>query len=82
MPMQKPLENKPGMGVLFHRKVEEGSRRPTLSGGINIDGVEYELAGWERVSKNDKAYISLTIKPVTAHQQFPKQDEERGRWQP
>lgn len=67
----KPLENKPGMGVLFHRKAD--GNRPTLSGGCNIDGTEYEIAGWERTSKAGKEYISLSIKPA---------QREEARWQP
>lgn len=77
MAMNKPIECKPGTGVLFHRKAE--GNRPTLSGACNIDGVDYEVAGWERTSKAGKEYISLTIRPVTAHQQFPKRESE---WQP
>jgi hypothetical protein len=68
----KPLENKPGQGVLFHRKAE--GNRPTLSGGVNVNGQEYELAGWQRTSKAGVEYISLVIRPVT--------QREEGRWQP
>jgi uncharacterized protein (DUF736 family) len=71
--LNKPLENKPGRGVLFRRRAD--GNKPTLSGGVNIDGTEYELAGWEQTSKAGKDYISLTIKPVT-------QQREAGRWQP
>jgi hypothetical protein len=67
----KPLENKPGWGVLFHR--EASGNRPTLQGGVNIDGTEYELAGWQRTSKGGTEYISLSIKPARGAQE---------RWQP
>lgn len=70
----KPLENRPNSGVLFHRQVENGSKRPDLSGGINVNGTEFELAGWSRTSKNGREYISLTIKPV--------RDAAEDRWQP
>lgn len=78
----KPLENKPGMGVLFWRKAD--GNRPTLSGGVNIDGQEYEIAGWNRTSKAGKEYISLTIKPAGAGWQQDRDDDRgnRGRWEP
>jgi uncharacterized protein (DUF736 family) len=75
----KPLENKPGKGVLFHRRAE--GNQPTLRGGVNIDGTEYELAGWEQTSKSGTEYISLSIKPARAAQSQPL-PEMRGRWQP
>lgn len=69
----KPLENRPGSGVLFHR--EKNGNRPTLTGGFNWNGEEFELAGWEKVSKNGKPFISLSVKPAS-------KAAEEDRWQP
>lgn len=71
MPM-KPLENKEGQGVLFHR--EKNGNRPTLTGGFRINNEEWEISGWERVSKAGKEYISLSIRK-------PREAAE-DRWQP
>jgi uncharacterized protein (DUF736 family) len=69
----KPLENRPGSGVLFHRQAD--GNRPTLTGGFNWEGQEFEISGWEKVSKAGKEYISLSIKKA-------RTAEEQGRWQP
>lgn len=58
--MPKPLENRPGSGVLFHQ--DANGNRPTLRGGVNIGGVEYELVGWDKVGKAGTTFISLSIK--------------------
>jgi hypothetical protein len=52
-------------GVFFRndRKKPE-SREPDYRGRLNVDGAEYELAGWVREGKNGK-YLSLSIKRVT-----------------
>lgn len=54
------LENQEGRGVLFQQRNVEG-KQPTWRGGINIDGVEYEVAGWENKSKHGVPYISLSV---------------------
>ena len=58
--MPKPLENKPGQGVMFFRDNVEGNR-PNFQGGFNWEGEEFEIAGWSRESKGGRQYISLKI---------------------
>lgn len=50
-------------GVLFkNEQKEEGSKHPDYRGKINIEGEEYELAGWIQTAKNTgKKFMSLTI---------------------
>jgi hypothetical protein len=67
--MPQQLENRPGSGVMFHRDPE--GNRPTLTGGVNIDGVEYELSGWEKVSKKGTPFISLSIQRAGAWRRQP-----------
>lgn len=52
------------------REGKEGEKDPTLSGTINIDGVEYWLNGWTRESENGK-FISGTIKPKEPRRSGP-----------
>jgi hypothetical protein len=59
---------------MFHREAD--GNRPTLSGGFNWEGTEFEISGWERTSKNNKPYISLSIK------KRPNEREGKGRWEP
>ena len=56
----KPLDNKPGWGVMFEQRVAADSKQPTLRGGIHIEGLgEVVIVGWERYSKNGVKYWSL-----------------------
>ena len=55
-----PLSNKPGHGVLFADAKASGNQ-PNYHGGVNIDGVEYRLTGWKKMSKAGKSYLSLAV---------------------
>jgi uncharacterized protein (DUF736 family) len=44
---------------LFRQRAE--GTQPNFRGGCNIDGVEYEIVGWNRRSKRGKDYISLKV---------------------
>jgi hypothetical protein len=55
----RALENRPGHGVLFTQRAE--GAQPSWRGGVNIDGVEYKLAGWIEQSKSGVEYVSLAI---------------------
>ncbi len=57
----KPLSNNPGHGVLFRVRDKQSEKGPDLKGGLNLDGVEYELAVWERESKRRQPYFSISI---------------------
>ena len=43
-------ESKPGEGVLFFNDKKQG-KQPDRRGTLTIEGVEYEIAGWNRESK-------------------------------
>jgi hypothetical protein len=57
----KPLSNEPGRGVLFRVRDKQNPKGPDLKGGLNLDGVEYQLAVWERESKRGVPYFSISI---------------------
>ena len=49
-------------GVLFPNKYkEESDSKPHFLGTINVEGIEFRLAGWEHTSKNGKDYISVRV---------------------
>ncbi len=54
-------ESKPGEGVLFFNDKKQG-KQPDRRGTLTIEGVEYEIAGWNRESKGGKLFTSLTAK--------------------
>lgn len=52
------FEQKEGQGSLF--KNEKGNdRQPDYRGRIMIGGTVYEIAAWERTSRNGASYLSL-----------------------
>ena len=51
-------------GVLFPNKQKvDGDSKPELSGNINIDGKEYWLSCWDKVSKAGNEFKSLSVQP-------------------
>jgi uncharacterized protein (DUF736 family) len=49
-------------GVLFKNEKEKDSQ-PDYKGTLNVEGKEYELAAWIKVSKKETKYMSLSVKP-------------------
>ena len=49
--------------ALFRVTDKQGNeKRPDYSGNLNVNGVDYELSGWMKVSKKGNKFMSLTIK--------------------
>ena len=59
----KTLDNQPMRGVLFKQTDKSNDRAPDWKGGLNIDGTEWEVAGWEQVSGRGTPYVSLKLSP-------------------
>jgi len=51
-------------GALFKNNKMTSEKSPTMTGPINVEGKEFRLAGWTKVSKAGDKYISLSIEPV------------------
>ena len=64
--------SKPNTGALFTNEKTQG-KQPDLTGSININGVEYPLAGWERTSSNGRRFFRLTTKVNTETSDQPPQ---------
>lgn len=47
-------------GILFVNDTKGNEKAPTLKGKLNVNGKEYELAGWTKQGKNGEFY-SLSI---------------------
>ena len=54
-----PIQNKPGQGVMFPNDQQGNPNRPAWRGSINIDGKEWEISAWNKVSQRGANYISL-----------------------
>jgi uncharacterized protein (DUF736 family) len=48
-------------GVLFQNSDKKTDKHPDYTGKLNVNGVEFRLAGWKRLSKNGKPFLSLAV---------------------
>lgn len=49
-------------GVLFKNNKKSKDTHPDYQGNVNIDGVEYDLAGWKKEPKNGgDTFLSLKV---------------------
>lgn len=73
-------ENK---GVLFRTQEKKTDKHPDYEGNITIDGVEYWLSGWARVSAKGTKFLSLSVKPkVQPETRKPSHDGAKARQLP
>ena len=49
-------------GALFANKKKETEQHPNMNGSINIEGTEYWISGWTKVSAKGEKFISLSVK--------------------
>jgi uncharacterized protein (DUF736 family) len=49
-------------GSLFKNEKKTEDRHPDLSGSININGKDYWISGWSKVSKGGQKFISLSVR--------------------
>ncbi len=61
-------------GSLFKNDKKTEEKHPDLSGSINIEGMEYWISGWSKVSKGGQKFISLSVRQ--------KQEQTRQSSQP
>lgn len=60
-------------GALFKNKDKKGNQ-PDFRGPLKVDGVEYEMSGWQKKSSSGDSYLSLAIQVKDAWKK-DKQDE-------
>ena len=59
---EKEYDNTNRGAMFVNSYKEEGDNRPDFTGNVNVDGVEYKLAGWKRTSeKKGTRFISLSV---------------------
>jgi uncharacterized protein (DUF736 family) len=56
------FEQKPNSGALFKNERKNSEKQPDFTGTIDIEGEQFKLAGWSRVSKKGTKFISLSVK--------------------
>ena len=48
-------------GAIFKNKYKESDKHPDLTGPLNVDGVEYQVAAWSNENDRQGKYLSLKI---------------------
>ena len=65
------FENKENYGALFKNDNKSKDSQPDYTGRVNVEGAEYQLAGWIKESKAGNTYLSLKVSDAT---NFEKKD--------
>lgn len=53
-------------GSLFKNDRKDDAKFPDYKGSLNVDGTEYWLSAWIKVSKDGNKFMSLSIKNKNA----------------
>jgi len=62
--------NNTNTGALFSNKKTKETQ-PDYKGKVNINGVDYDLAGWIKTSENAGKYLQLKVS-----EQFKKEEQQ------
>lgn len=63
-------------GVFFREKEKKNPKGPDYRGKLNVEGKEYEIAGWIRESKAGNKFMSLSVQEPRQKQEKPKDDRQ------
>lgn len=59
-------QRKPGDGALFTNRKQKDSHPDMRGDFLGLDGNEYEIAGWQKSTRNGDPWWSLKIQPKRA----------------
>ena len=48
-------------GALFTNERKESEKHPDFNGTVNVEGKDFRIAAWKKMSKKGKDYMSLSI---------------------
>jgi hypothetical protein len=65
-------------GALFQAKEKKTDKHPDYDGTINVDGHDYWVSGWKKVSKNGNTFLSLSVKRKDGTSARPGQSEAKA----
>ena len=63
-------------GALFPAREKKSDRHPDMTGNLDVNGVEYYINAWTKVSKQGKKFLSLSVNPK---QQVAKQAVQQAQ---
>lgn len=73
--MSQEYDNK-GTGVIFFEDDKKSDKHPDFKGSMtDLDGKEFWVSGWKKVSKNGKKLISLKIESKDSQKK-----EQKSGW--
>ena len=49
-------------GALYKNDKKGNEKRPDFTGKINVNGQDFDLSGWMKVSKSGNKYMSLSVR--------------------
>ena len=58
--------NNTNRGSLFKNDRKDDTKFPDYKGSLNVDGVDYWLSAWIKISKDGAKFMSLSIKNKNA----------------
>jgi uncharacterized protein (DUF736 family) len=53
-------------GSLFKNDRKDDAKFPDYKGSINVDGIDYWLSAWIKISKDGNKFMSLSVKNKNA----------------
>jgi hypothetical protein len=59
-------QRKDGDGSLFKNGYKQKDAHPDMRGDLMLDGKEYEIAGWQKSTRNGEPWYSLKVQPKRA----------------
>lgn len=62
-------------GILFTNDRKESEKHPDFTGKLDVNGKEYQLAAWNRTSKNGKNFLSVSISEPRQFDQRPESEQ-------
>lgn len=66
-------------GALFTNSRKKSDKHPDLTGNIDVDGKEYWLSAWRKVSNSGEKYLSISIR---AKEDGGQQQQKRSKSEP
>ena len=53
-------------GAIFPAREKKTEKHPDMTGSLNVEGVEYYVSGWTKVSQKGQKFLSLSVKAKDA----------------
>lgn len=60
------MEKQNNSGVFFKNDRKESEKHPDYTGTVVVDGKDYRIAVWNRVSQGGREYHSVAFTPIEA----------------